>query len=66
VRPIATAVGITIAYFLKISYVVCQCASDQGDQGSMLWSQYSAILANFRQKKIGVFLKNQCYEQKYA
>jgi hypothetical protein len=31
-------------------------------QGSMLWSQFSAIFANFLQK-IGVFLKNQCYDQ---
>jgi hypothetical protein len=30
----------------------------QGDQGSMLWSQFSAIFDNFR-RKIGVFLKNQ-------
>jgi hypothetical protein len=27
----------------------------------MLWSQFSAIFDNFRQK-IGVFLKNQCYD----
>jgi hypothetical protein len=31
----------------------------QGDQGSMLCSQFSAIFGNFLQK-IGVFLKNQC------
>jgi hypothetical protein len=30
-------------------------------QGSMLWSQISAISANFR-RKIGDFLKNQCYD----
>jgi hypothetical protein len=33
--------------------------------GSMLWSQFSAIFDNFRQK-IGVFLKNQCYDQNFA
>jgi hypothetical protein len=32
----------------------------------MLWSQFSAIFANFRRKKIGVFLKNQCYDQNLA
>jgi hypothetical protein len=35
------------------------------DQGSMLWSQFSAIFANFWQK-IGVFLKNPCYDQNFA
>jgi hypothetical protein len=29
------------------------------NQGSMLWSQFSAILG----ETIGVFLKNQCYDQ---
>jgi hypothetical protein len=28
---------------------------------TMLWSQSLAIFANFR-RKIGVFLKNQCYD----
>jgi hypothetical protein len=37
----------------------------QGDQGSMLWSQFSAIFGNFRQK-IGAFLKNQCYDQIFS
>jgi hypothetical protein len=40
-------------------------ACKQGDQGSMLWSQFSAIFSNFRQK-IGVFLKNQCYDQNFC
>jgi hypothetical protein len=31
----------------------------------MLWSQFSAIFDNFRQKN-GVFLKNQCYDQNFA
>jgi hypothetical protein len=31
-------------------------------QGSMLWSQFSAIFG----EKIGVFLKNQCYDQNFA
>jgi hypothetical protein len=31
----------------------------------MFWSQLSAIFANFR-RKIGVFLKNQCYDQNFA
>jgi hypothetical protein len=31
-------------------------------QGLMLWSQFSAIFDNF-QRKNGVFLKNQCYDQ---
>jgi hypothetical protein len=34
-------------------------------QRSMLWSQFSAFFANF-QRKIGVFLKIQCYDQKFA
>jgi hypothetical protein len=34
----------------------------QGDQGSTLLSQFSAIFDNFAEK-IGVFLKNQCYDQ---
>jgi hypothetical protein len=35
----------------------------QGDQiGRMSWSQFSAIFDNF-QRKNGVFLKNQCYDQ---
>jgi hypothetical protein len=34
--------------------------------GSMLWSQFSLIYASFRRKKIGVFLKNQCYDQVFA
>jgi hypothetical protein len=34
-------------------------------QGSIVWSQFSAIFDNFRQKN-GVFLKNQCYEQIFA
>jgi hypothetical protein len=33
--------------------------------GSMLWSQFSAIFTNFWQK-IGVFHKNQCYDQNFA
>jgi hypothetical protein len=33
--------------------------------GSMLWSQFSAIFANFRQK-IGVFLKNQCCDPNFV
>jgi hypothetical protein len=35
-------------------------------QGSMLWSQFSAIFINFSAKKIGVFLKDQCYDQNFA
>jgi hypothetical protein len=31
----------------------------------MLWSQFSAILTIFGEK-IGVFLKNQCYDQNFA
>jgi hypothetical protein len=31
----------------------------------MLWSQFLAIFAIFRQKN-GVFLKNQCYDQIFA
>jgi hypothetical protein len=31
----------------------------------MLWSQFSAIFPNFRQK-IGVFLKYQCYDQLFS
>jgi hypothetical protein len=34
-------------------------------QGSMLWSQYSAIFANFRRKN-GVLLKSHCYDQIFA
>jgi hypothetical protein len=30
----------------------------------MLWSQFSAIFANFWQK-IGVFLKNECYDANF-
>jgi hypothetical protein len=30
--------------------------------GLMLWSQFSAIFG----EKIGVFLKNQCYDQNFA
>jgi hypothetical protein len=30
--------------------------------GLMLWSQFSAIFC----EKIGVFLKNQCYDQNFA
>jgi hypothetical protein len=37
----------------------------QGDQGSMLRSQFSAIFANFR-RQIGVFLKYQCYDQLFS
>jgi hypothetical protein len=37
----------------------------QTHQGSMLLSQFSAIFDNFR-RKIGVFLKNQCYDQNFA
>jgi hypothetical protein len=33
--------------------------------GSMLWSQFTAIFDNFW-LKIGVFLKNQCYDQNFA
>jgi hypothetical protein len=36
--------------------------SYQGDLGSILWSQFSAIFG----EKIGVFLKNQCYDQFFA
>jgi hypothetical protein len=32
---------------------------------SMLWSQFSAIFDNFRQK-IGVFLQNQCHDKNFA
>jgi hypothetical protein len=32
---------------------------------SMLWSQFSAIFDDFRQK-IGGFFKNQCYDQNFA
>jgi hypothetical protein len=35
------------------------------DQGSMLWSQFSAIFANFRRKTV-VFLQNQFYDQIYS
>jgi hypothetical protein len=35
------------------------------EQGSMLWSQFSAIFANFRRKNWR-FLKNQCYDQNFA
>jgi hypothetical protein len=31
----------------------------------MLWSQFSAIFTNFRQK-IGVFFKNQCYDHNFC
>jgi hypothetical protein len=37
----------------------------QAHLGSMLWSQFSAIFANFR-RKIVVFLENQCYNQNFA
>jgi hypothetical protein len=30
--------------------------------GSMLWQHFSAILVNFRREKIGVSLKNLCYD----
>jgi hypothetical protein len=33
--------------------------------GSMLWSQFSASFANF-DEKIGVFLKNQCYDHCFS
>jgi hypothetical protein len=32
----------------------------------MLWSQFSAILENFGQKKLWFFSKNQCYDQNFA
>jgi hypothetical protein len=35
------------------------------NQGSMSWSQFSAIFANFLRKN-GVFLKNQRYDQNFA
>jgi hypothetical protein len=31
-----------------------------------LGSQFSAIFDNFRRKKIGIFLKNQCYDKNFA
>jgi hypothetical protein len=34
-------------------------------QGSMLWSQLSSIFCQFS-AKIGVFLKNQCYDQIFS
>jgi hypothetical protein len=34
-------------------------------QGSVLWSQFSAIFPNFR-RKIGGFLKNQCYDENFV
>jgi hypothetical protein len=40
----------------------CSVGRIQLFQGSILWSQYSAICPNFR-RKIGVFLKYQCYDQ---
>jgi hypothetical protein len=43
-----------------VSLWVAQCYIH--DLGSMLWSQFSVIFPNFRQK-IGGFLKNQCYDQ---
>jgi hypothetical protein len=45
----------------------CNCAKTEvhENQGSMLWSQFSAIFGNFLQK-IGVFLKNQCYDQNFG
>jgi hypothetical protein len=33
--------------------------------GSMLWSQFYAIFVNFGEM-IGVFLKNQCYDQNFS
>jgi hypothetical protein len=33
--------------------------------GSMLWSQFSAVFDNFRQKN-GIFLKNYRYDQNFA
>jgi hypothetical protein len=47
-----------LLYLKKNSYT-------EHDQGSMLWSQFSAIFDNFRQK-IGVFLKNQCYDHNFC
>jgi hypothetical protein len=35
-------------------------------RGSRLWSHFSAIFVNFFGEKIGVFLKNQCYDQVLA
>jgi hypothetical protein len=40
-------------------------ATQQTNLGSMLWSQFSAIFANFWQK-IGVFLKNQCHDSNFT
>jgi hypothetical protein len=34
-------------------------------QGSILWSQFSAIFPDFG-RKFGVFLKNQCYDANFA
>jgi hypothetical protein len=47
----------TFLHSKKIFHILCSNHS----QGSMLWSQFSAIFANFR-RKIGFFLVNQCYD----
>jgi hypothetical protein len=40
-------------------------AAQQCDEGSMLWSQFSAIFANFWRKNC-VFLKNQSYDNIFS
>jgi hypothetical protein len=48
----------TFRFFLTILSKIFQAW-----QGSMLWSQFSAIFATFRREKICVFLKNQWYDR---
>jgi hypothetical protein len=43
----------------------CSKGENSPNLGSMLWSQFSAILATFW-RKIGVFLINQCYDHIFA
>jgi hypothetical protein len=53
--------------YLKISrgWPITFFSSDCDQQGSMLWSQVSAVFQIFGEK-IGVFLKYQCHDQFYS
>jgi hypothetical protein len=53
----------------KTTIFLCNCPVDfdwQGDQGSMLWSQFSAIFDNFRQKMAFFSKTNVMYDQNFA
>jgi hypothetical protein len=52
--------------FLATILLANFAARKQGDQMSMLWSQFSAIFLSIFGEKIGVFLKNECHDQHFA